>query len=67
MPKKHIKTLYFVSGKDAVEAVQEAWSLKFGADIENVRPGPGEVELFGIPDEEKSFRVHIFEFVEKEK
>lgn len=55
MRKNHIKTLYFVSGEAAVEAVQEAWSLEFGADIENVRPGPGEVELFGVPDEEKAF------------
>ncbi|MFG3796981.1 hypothetical protein [Bacillus licheniformis] len=64
MKKEHVKTVYSNSSQKAIEQAKHAWKLGFAVDIEQTRP-QSPYEEFGGPDEEKTFRIHIFKFVEE--
>ncbi|MCY9434156.1 hypothetical protein [Bacillus haynesii] len=65
MKKEHVKTVYSNSSHEAFEHTKHAWQLGFGVDIEQTRP-QSPYEEYGEPDEKKTFRVHIFKFIEEE-
>ncbi|MCM3425536.1 hypothetical protein RY280_23410 [Bacillus paralicheniformis] len=64
MKKEHVKTVYSNSSKEAIEHAKHAWQLGFVVNIEQTRL-QSPFEEHGEPDEEKTFRVHIFKLIEE--